>query len=132
GDVGCGPGRGVGGVVGGGGIFLYGAAALWLNQLAINQPVSLGLIAHETGAALVGLRLHGPAHVAQSDNEWFPLSVFLAGVGGAAWLLLGWLGPWRYRLRQEARERSLARDLVSAWGADTLAPFVLRADKSYF
>jgi lysyl-tRNA synthetase class 2 len=90
------------------------------------------LIVHETGAALVGLRLHGRAHVAQSASGWFPLSVFLAGAAGAAWLLLGWLGPWRYRLRQEARERALARDLVFAWGADTLSPFVLRADKSYF
>jgi lysyl-tRNA synthetase class 2 len=113
-------------------IFVYGAAALWLNQLAVEQPVSLGLIARETGAALVGLRLHGKAHVPASVDSWFPLSVFLAGLAGAGWLLLGWLGPWRYRLRQEARERALARELVAAWGADTLAPFVLRADKSYF
>ena len=58
--------------------------------------------------------------------------MFVAGLAGASWLLLGWIGPWRYRLRQEARERRLARDLVAAWGIDTLAPFVLRADKSYF
>jgi len=113
-------------------IFLYGAAALWLNQLAIDQPVSLGLIAHETGAALVGLRLHGRAHVPASVDSWFPLSVFLAGLAGGGWLLLGWIAPWRYRLRQEARERALAREVVAAWGADTLAPFALRADKSYF
>jgi lysyl-tRNA synthetase, class II len=115
-----------------GAIFIYGATALWLNQLSIDQPVSLHLIARETGAALVGLRLHGRAHVAASDSDWFPLSVFLAGLAGGGWLLLGWIGPWRYRLRQEARERALARELVAAWGADTLAPFVLRADKSYF
>src|SRR5205085_10953968 len=29
-------------------------------------------------------------------------------------------------------ERETARSLVAAWGVDTLAPFVLRADKSYF
>jgi lysyl-tRNA synthetase class 2 len=113
-------------------IFLYGAAALWLNQVAADQPLSLGLIARETGASLVGLRLHGAAHVASGINEWFPLSVFLAGLAGGAWVVQGWIAPWRYRLRQEAHERELARDLVSAWGADTLAPFVLRADKSYF
>ena len=104
-------------------VLLYGAGALWLNRLAVDQPASLGLAARETGAALVGLRLHGKA---------LPLSVFLAGLAGGAWLLLSWLGPWRYRLRQEARERALARELVTAWGADTLAPFALRADKSYF
>ena len=47
-------------------------------------------------------------------------------------LLAEWLAPWRYRVRQEARERELVRSLVAAWGEDTLAPFVLRADKSYF
>ncbi len=114
------------------GIFAYGALALWLNQLAIDQPVSLGLISRETGAALLGARFHGSTHLGQGIGDWFPLSVFVAGLAGATWLLLGWIGPWRYRLRQEARERRLARDLVAAWGVDTLAPFVLRADKSYF
>ncbi len=42
------------------------------------------------------------------------------------------VAPWRYRVRQEARERELVRSLVAAWGEDTLAPFILRADKSYF
>jgi lysyl-tRNA synthetase class 2 len=94
--------------------------------------VSLGLIVRETGAALVGARLRGSAHLGATFGDWFPLSVFLAGVSGGAWLLLGWIAPWRYRLRQESRERALARELVAAWGVDTLAPFVLRADKSYF
>ncbi|MGB2876271.1 MAG: phosphatidylglycerol lysyltransferase domain-containing protein [Gaiellaceae bacterium] len=116
----------------GAGIFFYGAVALWTNQLAIDQPMSLGLIARETGTALVGLELRGSAHLEGNFAEWFPLSVFLAGLAGSAWLLLSWIAPWRYRLRQEAKERQLARDLVAAWGVDTLAPFVLRADKSYF
>ena len=47
-------------------------------------------------------------------------------------MLAAWLAPWRYRLRQEARERELAHALVSTYGEDTLAPFALRADKSYF
>jgi lysyl-tRNA synthetase class 2 len=115
-----------------GGVFLYGGLALWVNQLAIDQPVSAGLIVRETSAALVGARLGGSAHTGAGVGDWFPLSVFLAGLAGGAWLLFGWIAPWRYRLRQEARERALARELVAAWGVDTLAPFVLRADKSYF
>jgi lysyl-tRNA synthetase class 2 len=116
----------------GGGVFLYGGLALWVNQLAIDQPVSAGLIVRETAAALVRARLGGSAHIGAGVGDWFPLSVFLAGLAGGAWLLFGWIAPWRYRLRQEARERALARELVAAWGVDTLAPFVLRADKSYF
>src|SRR5439155_17717550 len=42
------------------------------------------------------------------------------------------LAPWRYRLGQQTRQRETARALVAKWGADTLAPFALRADKSYF
>jgi lysyl-tRNA synthetase class 2 len=114
------------------GIVAYSAAALSLNQLTADQPVSLGFVLRETGAALVGLRLGGSAHLSGELAGWFPLSVFVAGLAAGGWLLLGWIGPWRYRLRQEARELQLARDLVAAWGADTLAPFVLRADKSYY
>ena len=114
------------------GTFLYGLLALWLNQLAVDQPASLGLMAHETAAALVGARLHGSAQLGPGVGDWFPLSVFLTGLAAAGWLLHGWIAPWRYRVRQEVRERRLARDLVEAWGVDTLAPFVLRADKSYF
>jgi lysyl-tRNA synthetase class 2 len=56
----------------------------------------------------------------------------MIGVGAAALLLARWLAPWRHRVVQEARDRALALELVREWGADTLAPFVLRADKSYF
>ena len=48
------------------------------------------------------------------------------------WVVAGWLAPWRHRVLQEQHERELAAALVHAWGVDTLAPFVLRADKSYF
>jgi lysylphosphatidylglycerol synthetase-like protein (DUF2156 family) len=116
----------------GAGLFAYGAVLLWLNQLAIDRPYSLGFAARETGAALVGLRLDGSAHLTGSFGEWFPLSVFLAGLAACGWLLLAWFGPWRYRQREEARERRLAHDLVATWGADTLAPFALRSDNSYF
>src|SRR5205085_6217099 len=62
----------------------------------------------------------------------FPVSTFLIGWGAVALLLVEWLAPWRYRLRQEERERERAHELVVRYGTDTLAPFALRADKSYF
>jgi lysyl-tRNA synthetase, class II len=113
-------------------ISVYGFAALWVNRLMADQQFTLGFAARETGRALLGLNLAGSAHLVGEVGAWFPKSVFLLGCVGGAWLLASWLGPWRYRLRQEAREREVARALVAAWGVDTLAPFVLRADKSYF
>src|SRR5712691_10517971 len=95
------------------GLFAYAVAALWVNRLTANEPFSLGLAARETGSALVGLRLRGSAHLEGDFGSWFPLSVFIAGLAAGGWLLVGWIAPWRYRLRQEARERQLARDLVA-------------------
>jgi lysyl-tRNA synthetase, class II len=110
----------------------YGLAALWLNRLMADQPYTLGFALRETGRALVGLNLGGSAHLTEPVATWFPDSVFVLGLASAASVLVAWLAPWRYRVAQEARERELARSLVAAWGSDTLAPFALRADKSYF
>jgi lysyl-tRNA synthetase, class II len=113
-------------------IYAYGAAALWVNRISADQPFTLGFAVRETSRSLGGLALNGSPHVGDAFGAWFPISVFIAGLAAAAWLLGGWLAPWGYRHLQEARERETARALVSAWGADTLAPFALRADKSYF
>ncbi len=113
-------------------IYGYGAAAIWTNRLMADRPFTLGLAARETSAALAGLTLRGSAHLTGSFGAWFPLSVLLMSVAAAVSLLHGSLAPWRFRHRQETREHDLARALVAVWGVDTLAPFVLRADKSYF
>jgi lysyl-tRNA synthetase class 2 len=113
-------------------VVAYGLGTLWVNRLMADQPYSLVFALRETGAALVGASLRGSAHLSGPVADWFPVSTFLLGVGGAGMLLFEWLRPWRYRLRQEARERELVRALVAAHGEDTLAPFALRSDKSYF
>jgi lysyl-tRNA synthetase, class II len=115
-----------------GAIYTYGAVALWINRISADQPFTFPFAVRETTRSLVGLALTGSPHIGGGFGEWFPLSVFIAGLAATGWLLASWLAPWRYRLRQEARERDTARALVDAWGVDTLAPFVLRADKSYF
>ena len=43
-----------------------------------------------------------------------------------------WLRPWRARLRASAADRGRARELVAAYGDDSLAYFALRHDKRYF
>jgi lysyl-tRNA synthetase class 2 len=113
-------------------VYGFGAAALWVNRVGADQPYTFGFALRETTRALVGLNLQGSAHLAGAFGHWFPLSILVLGLAGALWVLAAWLAPWRYRLAQEARERELARALVATWGEDTLAPFVLRADKSYF
>jgi len=113
-------------------IYVYGAVVLWVNRIEADQPYTLRFALAETTKALSGLNLGGSPHLVDGFGSWFPISVFAAGLAAASWLLVSWLGPWRYRLAQEARERELARSVVAAYGADTLAPFSLRADKSYF
>jgi lysyl-tRNA synthetase, class II len=114
------------------GIVVYGCIALWLNRMAADQPFTLGFALRETAQAAAGVTATGSAHLGAEVGEWFPLSVLLLTLGAAGLLLFEWLAPWRYRVKQEARERELTRALVAAWGVDTLAPFVLRGDKSYF
>jgi lysylphosphatidylglycerol synthetase-like protein (DUF2156 family) len=115
-----------------GAILAYSLTVLWINRVMVDQPYTFSLALRETFRAAIGLNVTGSQHLAGSFGEWFPLSVLLLTITACGWLLFTWLAPWRYRLRQETRERELTRDLVAAWGVDTLAPFVLRGDKSYF
>ncbi len=113
-------------------ILTYSLGALWVNRVMADQPYTLPFALRETGRAAAGLSVSGSSHLAGTFGEWFPISVLLLVVVAAGVLLVDWIAPWRYRHAQELRERQLTRDLVTAWGVDTLAPFVLRGDKSYF
>jgi lysyl-tRNA synthetase, class II len=110
----------------------YSVSALWANRVMADQPFTLGFALRETARGAVGANAAGSAHLSGSFGEWFPLSLLMLTVCAAGFLLVDWLAPWRYRHAQEIRHRRLTRDLVAAWGVDTLAPFVLRGDKSYF
>jgi lysyl-tRNA synthetase, class II len=113
-------------------LLLYGAITLWVNRLMADQPYTLGFALRVTGRALAGLSFRGAHHLAGPLADWFPLTVFLLGAGGAVVILLEWLAPWRYRVRRAAHELALVQRLVATFGVDTLAPFALRSDKSYF
>jgi lysyl-tRNA synthetase, class II len=113
-------------------IALYALVALWLNRMAADQPLTTGFALRETLDGVLALHLRGSPHFTGAFGDWFPLSLLLLGIASTLWVLAGWVAPWRHRVVQEERERAVARALVHAWGIDTLAPFVLRSDKSYF
>lgn len=132
GDPGTQPRLALRAVLFGGAIFAYAFVALWLNRVMADQPFTLRFALRETALAAIGVDATGSGHISGMFGDWFPLSVLLLTVAAVGLLLSGWLAPWRYRHALEAHHRRLTRDLVGAWGADTLAPFVLRGDKSYF
>ncbi len=113
-------------------VVAYGLVTLWVNRLMTDEPYSVPFALRVTARALAGLSFRGAEHLSGPFADWFPVSVFLIAWGAVALLLVEWLAPWRYRLRQEAREWDRVHALVSQYGADTIAPFALRADKSYF
>jgi lysyl-tRNA synthetase class 2 len=113
-------------------ITLYALSALWLNRMAADQSFSIRFAVRETLDGLTGQHLQGSPHFTGGFAEWFPLSLLLLGTASLLWVLSSWIAPWRHRVEQQERERALAHELVHAWGVDTLAPFVLRADKAYF
>ena len=113
-------------------VVVYGLVTLWVNRLMADEPYTISFAVRVTGRALAGLSFHGAHHLSGPVADWFPISVFLLGWGSLGLVLTEWLAPWRYRLRRGAHEVALVRRLVASWGADTLAPFALRADKSYF
>jgi lysyl-tRNA synthetase class 2 len=113
-------------------IVAYSLSALWANRVMADQPFTLGFALRETLRGAVGANATGSGHLSGVFGEWFPLSLLMLTVCAIGFLLVDWLRPWRYRHAQELRHRRLTRDLVAAWGVDTLAPFVLREDKSYF
>ena len=110
----------------------YGLVTLWINRLMADEPYTLGFALRIVGRALAGMSFRGADHLSGPLANWFPVSVFLIGWGALALLVVEWTGPWRYRLKHEALERERAHALVTRYGADTIAPFALRADKSYF
>ena len=113
-------------------VVVYGLVTLWINRLMADQPYTVSFALRVTGRALAGFSFHGADHLSGPVADWFPVSAFLLGWGSLALVLVEWLAPWRYRQRCAAHEPELVRRLVTTWGADTLAPFALRADKSYF
>ncbi len=114
------------------GIVAYGVLTLWINRMMADTPFTLPFSLAVIGRAVAGLDFRGENHLSGPVADWLPISIFLLAFGATAFVLVEWLSPWRYRLRREHGDDEVAQAIVTAWGADTLSPFALRADKSYF
>jgi lysyl-tRNA synthetase class 2 len=93
---------------------------------AVRRPVAGSLLATAGVAGLfVALDMRGLLPDRLED-----LIGVLAVILGL-WALMLWLGPFPEHVRQSLEERHRARELVEAFGRDSLAFFALRRDKSY-
>ena len=109
------------------------SAALWLNRMAADQPFTLHARRSRDArrpacARSRAARRTSPARSATGSRSRCCCSASRRPRGSSpAGSRRGGTGSSR-----RSASAQLARALVHAWGVDTLAPFVLRADKSYF
>src|SRR5207302_3985683 len=88
----------------GAGIVVYGLVTLWINRVMADTELTFGFSLEVIGRALAGLSFHGEDHLSGPVADWLPISIFLLGFGSVVFVLVEWLAPWRYRLRQEHGE----------------------------
>ncbi|HET9732250.1 MAG TPA: phosphatidylglycerol lysyltransferase domain-containing protein [Acidimicrobiales bacterium] len=115
-----------------GGAYLYALGALFVNRTAADLPFGFLQAARAAALAVVGVPDHGGPGLARDFPTWLPASATSILALGLGWALAGALAPGRHRLEVSSRRRQAAAQLVRRWGADTLAPFILRADKDLF
>ena len=109
-------------------VYGYGLVALWTQRGRLTPPWSWGRSFEAITTGLVGI--DGPYDYRGRFATWFPLSLVVLGAIGV--LLLLWL-LLRPAVRVGGSDgRARAEELVARRGWDTLSPFALRGDKSYF
>lgn len=112
--------------------FVFGIAALFINRTAADLPFTVVPAMRSTIEAFVGIAPHNSRLVSGDFTEWFPWSVLSIFAAGIIWAAATWFAPWRERYRSDTQPWRLARRVVRASGSDSLAPFVLRADKTLY
>ena len=109
-------------------VYTYGLLALWSQRDHLTPSFSWTRSAEAITVGLFGA--DGPYTYRGRFGTWFPLSLVVLGALGL--LLLLWL-LLRPAVRSgDAEGRVPAAELVDRWGWDTLSPFALRGDRSYF
>ncbi|MCW2946785.1 MAG: hypothetical protein JWR24_3502 [Actinoallomurus sp.] len=109
---------------------LYGLIIMAAERHHITPGPSLGDIGREILAGLTGSG-PGPVRFSGSPDHWFEASLGILGGGGLLAMLITVLTPAPPPPAGTEEERAEAARLVDDGGSDTLAPFILRSDKSY-
>jgi lysylphosphatidylglycerol synthetase-like protein (DUF2156 family) len=118
------------------GLATYGFAILYglVIMVAERNHISPGPSASDAGREiLAGLSASGsgPLHFDGSADHWFEASLGILGGGGLLAMVMTLLAPAPSPAPGTDEERAEVARLVDDDGSDTLAPFLLRGDKSY-
>jgi lysyl-tRNA synthetase, class II len=112
-------------------VLVFGITTMLVQQEDITGTLTVGGMLQTIFAGLIGLP--GPYDLTgRFFSDFFPAALLALGIAG---LVIAFALAFRLvveRAGPTEADRERARDLVRRYGSDTLAPFALRTDKSYF
>ncbi|MDX6648891.1 MAG: lysyl-tRNA synthetase, class [Solirubrobacteraceae bacterium] len=112
-------------------VLAFGVGTMLVEGGRIKGTLTPGGVLEAIGLGLVGLK--GPYdYTGKFFHQFFPAALLALGIAG---LVIAFALAFRAVVDHagpSSDDRERARDLVRRWGSDTLAPFALRTDKSYF
>ncbi len=112
-------------------VLAFGTASLLLERDHVEPGLTVGGVLETIFAGLVGL--DGPyTYTSDFFADFFPAALLALGVAGLVIVSALVFRAVVLRAGPSAADREHARQLVHAYGSDTLAYFALRDDKSYF
>jgi lysyl-tRNA synthetase class 2 len=112
-------------------VLVFGFISLLAERTRVEPPLSLGGMFETVLGGLVGL--DGPyTYESRLFADVFPAALLALGIGGLVAASVMVFRTVAQRAEPDPRDRARARELVRAYGSDTLAYFALRDDKSYF
>jgi lysyl-tRNA synthetase, class II len=112
-------------------VFTFGTVTLLLEQEHVEQDLTAWGVVKAILAGLVGL--DGPyTYTGRFFKDFFPDALLALGIAGLIGLSALVFRALARREKPSAADRTRARELVRAYGSDTLDYFALRPDKSYY
>ena len=109
-------------------VYGFGLVALWSQRNTLTPAWSWARSLETVTLGIVGM--DGPYTYRGRFATWYPVALAVLGAVGLLLLLWQLLRPAVGAGHGEGRAR--AEELVARFGWDTLSPFALRGDKSYF